>query len=160
MNTPEKKVSNTNSCGLFECTHANECKSRNWGGSNRLMYDFCAYEKDLVQSVAPIGYMLYEGKYENCDKCVAGPNQFWHPFDPEIIDRESDLLNITRPLSKCPQFKYNPNCRGSESCFSTYNPSNPIVLPPEICPIVYNNIPKVRSPGWNAPNPNLICNKL
>ena len=37
--------------------------------SNRLMYDTCAYKKRLDESVGPLNYTLYPGKYENCSKC-------------------------------------------------------------------------------------------
>ena len=137
----------------------NLCKDKgcqNYGGSTRLIYDACAYRKTLQESTSPLGYMLYEGKHENCDKCRQ--DKFWRPFDREMVDVESDLKNITRPNTKCPQFKYNPACKKSGSCFSTFDNSAPIILAPEVCPIVHNNIPKMTTPGYSVPSSN-ICNK-
>ena len=37
--------------------------------SNRLIYDTCAYKKELDQSVGPLSYVLNPIKYENCNKC-------------------------------------------------------------------------------------------
>ena len=34
-----------------------------------LIYDTCAYKKRLDESVGPLNYTLYPGKYENCSKC-------------------------------------------------------------------------------------------
>jgi hypothetical protein len=138
---------------LHECKE-NGCQ--NFGSSNKLMYDRCAYQKDLSQSTSPLTYRLYEGAYENTEKCKH-ENKFYRPMD--LVDVESELKNITRPNSRCPQFKYNPGCVKSQSCFSTFDKSNPIVLAPEICPIVHNNIPRMNHPGYDVPKMNL-CNAI
>ena len=36
---------------------------------NRLMYDKCAYNEDLTQSVSPLAYMLDKSRFENVNKC-------------------------------------------------------------------------------------------
>lgn len=110
----------------------------NIGSSNRQIYDNCAYQQKLYTSTTPLIYDLYEGKFENCKKCKY--DKFWRPFD--LVDVESELRNQTRPQSKCGQFKYNPNCGATSSCLSTYDRSVPVVYAPEVCPIVFNNIPK------------------
>lgn len=122
------------------------------GGSNKLIYDNCAYAQWEYSSTIPIQYQLYMGKNENCNKCVY--DKFWHPYD--LVDIESELRNQTRPGSRCGMYKYNPNCKTSKSCISTYNSDVPVVLAPECCPIVFNNIPKRTHPGYTLPNPN-IC---
>lgn len=119
----------------------------NQGGSNKLIYDNCAYEQRLYTSTEPLMYALYEGKFENCGKCRY--DKFWRPFD--LVDVESELRNQTRPASKCGQFKYNPTCRLSPACISTYDPSVPVVYAPEVCPIVINNIPKMTTVGYSLP---------
>ncbi|AYV78696.1 MAG: hypothetical protein Edafosvirus25_10 [Edafosvirus sp.] len=119
----------------------------NIGSSNRQKYDNCAYQKRLYESTSPLKYQLYEGKFENCGKCLY--DKFWRPFD--LVDVESELRNQNRPLSQCDQFKYNPNCPRSKMCLSTFDPSVPVVYVPEICPIVFNNIPKRISPGYVLP---------
>jgi hypothetical protein len=120
----------------------------NIGGSNRLPYDVCAYQKKLYESTSPLGYQLAEYKFENCTKCRQ--DKFYRPFD--LVDVESELKNITRLASKCPEKKYNPNCPKSKTCLSTFDPSVPVVLAPEVCPIIFNNIPRMRDVGYRVPN--------
>ena len=127
----------------------------NIGASNNQIYDTCAYEKQLYESTSPLAYRLYFGKMENCNKCRVG-GTFPVRFDGRIVDAESELLNLTRPLSKCDQFKYSPQCKKSGLCTSTFDRQNVPVLAPEVCPIVYNNIPRRRDPGYRLPNPR-IC---
>lgn len=138
-----------NNCYKYEC---NQKGCNNVGTSNRTIYDSCEYKKQLHESTAPLNYALYYGKFESCQKCVY--DNFYRPFD--LVDVESELKNITRPATKCPQYKYNPNCPTSPSCISTYNESVPVVFAPEICPIVKNNIPKMTSPGYTVPN-GIMC---
>jgi len=140
-----------NTCGLTECTRENGCMNQNWGGSNRTIYDTCQYNRDLSQSVSPMAYRMYQGAYENCDKCIYD-GQYWFPYSGEIVDVESDLKNITRPLSNCPQFKYSPNCKKTRSCFSTFDKTAPVVLDSSVCPIVFNNIPKLTNGGLSWPS--------
>jgi len=122
------------------------------GSSNRQIYDQCNFQKRTYESTSPLSYQLYQGKFENCNKCIA--DKFYVPFQPEIVDIESELKNITRPLSDCDQFKYSPTCKRSGLCTSTFDRSVPIVLAPEVCPIIYNNIPRQTNPGYHLPNPN------
>jgi hypothetical protein len=128
---------------------------QNYGSSNRSKYDSCEYEKSLMESVAPLSYMLYDGKFENCEKCIYD-NKFYRRYD--LVDAESEILNITRPNTKCPQGKYNPFCKKSPNCWSTFDSSMPIAPVPDICPIVFNNIKKMKTPGYNVPNSE-ICNR-
>lgn len=125
------------------------------GASNRQIYDCCAYAQALQQSVDPLQYDLYFGAVENCNKCI--DNKAWFKQDREIVDIESDLWNITRPLTRCDGYKYNPNCKTGPNCISTFDPNAPKVLSPSLCPIVYNNIPVQTSPGYSVPDPANIC---
>jgi len=118
------------------------------GGFSKTKYDRCAYQKDLYESVSPLAWNMYSGKFENCGKCTYDENSFYRPFDASVVDRESELKNITRRASRCPQYKYLPNCKKSAYCTNTFDPSNPIVLPQEVCPIVHNNIPRMTGPGY------------
>ena len=120
--------------------------SGNPGFSNRMIYDSCKYSQELQMSTDPLLYRLYQGAYESCNKCTY-EGQFTVPYQPEIVDIESELKNITRPLSDCNQFKYNPNCKRSGMCISTFDKSAPIVLAPEVCPIIFNNIRRQTSSG-------------
>ncbi len=119
----------------------------NLGGYNRLSYDNCAYQKRLYESTSPLLYNLYEGKFENCNKCTY-KNEFWRPYD--LVDLESELLNITRPNTKCPQLKYHPDCKKSKLCTSTFEPNLPVVVDSQVCPVVHNNIPRMRHPGFHV----------
>ncbi len=126
----------------------------NIGSSNKSIYDNCNYQQRLYESTSPLEYRLYFGQAENCDKCIY--NKYWVKYD--LVDIESELRNQVRPLSNCDQFKYSPDCKKSGLCISTFDKSVPVVLDPNVCPIVYNNIPKQTSPGYKLPNPNFCKN--
>lgn len=127
------------------------------GASNRQIYDCCNYAQTLQQSVDPLQYNLYFGAGENCSKCI--DKKAWFKQDRQIVDIESELRNQTRPLSRCDFLKYNPNCKTSDSCISTFDPNVPRILSPSLCPIVYNNIPTQTSPGYTVPSPNICGGK-
>ena len=124
------------------------------GASNKQIYDCCSYSQQLQQSTDPLQYQLYFGQAENCSKCI--DKKAWYKFDKEVVDIESELHNITRPLSNCNSLKYNPMCPKSKTCTSTFSPNIPRILSPSLCPIVYNNIAKPTGPGYSVPNTN-IC---
>ena len=126
------------------------------GSSNIQMYDACKYKQTLEQSVKPLQYQLYLGAHENSSKCI--DKKAWYKFDKEVVDIESELWNITRPLSDCDNYQYNPECKNVENCVSTFNPNAPIILSPSLCPIVYNNIPVQTKPGYSLPNTNMSTN--
>lgn len=128
----------------------------NNGSSNRQLYDTCNYEKRLYESTSPLSYQMAFFKHENCNKCIQ--DNFYVKYQPEIVDVESELLNITRPLSDCDQFKYSPTCKRSGLCLSTFDKSAPVVLAPEVCPIIYNNIPRQTNPGYKVPSANICRN--
>ena len=80
---------------------------------NRLRYDQCAYKKELDQSVGPLAYMLYPGRYENCSKCrhefgLLGGTAVSH-IKGNLVDLENDLRGQTRAATKCPAKKFKPN---------------------------------------------------
>ena len=78
--------------------------------SNRLMYDTCAYKKRLDESVGPLNYTLYPGKYENCSKCrielgsVGGNNVSL--FSGNLVDLESELRGQNHVIYRCPEKKH------------------------------------------------------
>lgn len=81
--------------------------------SNRLMYDDCAYEKSLNESVGPLSYLLNPMKYENCNKCrnelgLVGGSAVSN-IRGNLVDLENDLFGITRLASDCPSYKYHPS---------------------------------------------------
>jgi hypothetical protein len=126
----------------------------NQGSSSRSKYDTCQVQQETYESTSPLAYQMMFGKHENCNKCIH--DNFYVKYQPEIVDVESELLNLTRPLSNCNQFKYNPSCKRSGLCTSTFDKSVPVVLAPEVCPIIYNNISRQTHPGYKLPSAN-IC---
>jgi hypothetical protein len=129
----------------------------NIGGFNRLMYDECASQQRIEDSTSPYNYMTYGGAYENCKKCTY-ENQFWRPFNNEIVDRESELLGLGRPATKCSKLKFSPNCgKPSPRCRSTYDKTNPVIFD-RVCSIINSNIPVQKNPGYKMPSSN-ICKK-
>jgi len=119
----------------------------NQGGSNRQIYDECAYAQWLNVSTLPSQYYLDMTKHENCGKCRQ--DKFYHPFD--LVDVESELRNQTRPVSRCSAMKYDPKCTMSKSCMRTSDPQVPVVIPPECCSILRQNIPRRTNPGFVIP---------
>ena len=125
------------------------------GSSNRLLYDACACSQNYQDSISPFKYVTYYGAYENANKCQS--NGFWRPFDPEIVDIESELKNITRPASKCVTMKYVPTCKKNEMCTSTFQQPMPATVN-RVCPVVYNNIPRQPCNGLRS-NLDVLYNK-
>src|SRR5438874_6223850 len=85
---------------------------------NRSRYDQCAYQKDLSQSTSSINYTLDPNKFYNCNDCriefgLLGGNNV-SLTKSNMVDLESDLFNITRQLSNCPERKYLPYCEACE----------------------------------------------
>ena len=126
------------------------------GSSNKQIYDCCFYSQDLQQSTDPLQYQLYFGQAENCSKCI--DKKAWYKFDSAVVDAESELHNLNRPLSRCDKYKYDPKCKPSKTCTSTFDPNMPRILSPSLCPIVYNNIAKPTGPGYTVPNTNICDN--
>lgn len=124
------------------------------GYYDKSIYGCCDYQQRLFTSTKPFEYQMYFGKEENCSKCI--DNKPWYKFDGTIVDVESDLTNRTRPLSYCDAMKYSPNCKTSANCISTFSKSAPRIPSPSLCPIVYNNVPKPTTVGYNQVNMN-IC---
>lgn len=129
----------------------------NIGAFDRDSASTCSYQKTLYESTSPLLYNLYGGYGENCARPLGVDGKFWMKYD--LVDVESELRNQTRPFSKCDQFQYSPNCKRSGLCLSTFDPLAPRPIAPEIVPVVYNNIPRMTSPGYVLPNPNFCGHK-
>ena len=85
---------------------------------SRNKFDQCAYQKDLSQSTSPINYSLDPNKFYNCSDCriefgIIGGNDV-SITQGNMVDLESDLKNITRQYSKCPERQYVPYCEACE----------------------------------------------
>jgi hypothetical protein len=106
---------------------------------NRLGYDTCAYAKTLQQSVDPLDYHLFKGKYESCTQCKI--SDYTNNLEFGIkTDVESDLKGQTRKGSKCPTEK-----------FPAFSQSGAEYSPPITCTSIYNitpnNIQKITTSG-------------
>ena len=104
--------------------------------SNRLIYDSCAYKKNLDQSIGPLNYNMYAGKYENCAKCrielgSVGGNGV-SLFSGNLVDLESDLRGQTRNASNCPSKHYQPPCKGCPGNTSGIPCDKPECRPPMV----------------------------
>lgn len=127
----------------------NECRNicptcQNIGGCTRLSNDDCAYNQKVRESTAPLMHQLSRFKFENDSRCTYD-GKLYAPFD--LVDEESELKGIVRPVSKCASEMYHPGCN-SNNCRSTYSKNVPIIYPPTLCPIVCNNIKKMTHPGY------------
>jgi len=115
------------------------------GSFNRLNYDNCAYDRRLRESTDPLSYTLSRYKFENCARCTYD-GTYYAPFD--LVDEESELHNLSRPATRCPERLYNPTCQKSDLCWSTFDKTVPVVYPPDLCPVVCSNIKKMKNPGF------------
>ena len=124
---------------------------------NRLDYDTCSYEQTLRESTGPGQYQLLTPA-ATCDPC--------YPDDPKYmlqrqgvkvsgernyIDTSSDLLNITRPGSKCPSNKFLPDeSSDGTSCSNKINPNYKECSMPEVEDTrLTNPASNLRGTGWN-----------
>ena len=83
---------------------------------NRLNYDSCQYKQNITESTGPGSYQLTTPPIA-CEPCYPEDPQLrlqhsGDGVDPKraLIDVDSELLNITRPRSKCPSRKWIPEC--------------------------------------------------
>ena len=63
---------------------------------NRLPYDNCAYAKQLQESVTPMEYSLFRGKYENCKQCPVG--SYTNVLDFTVranVERNNEVTNYS-----------------------------------------------------------------
>jgi hypothetical protein len=122
--------------------------------ATRLLYDKCSYQQRYADSTGPLAYMMYKGAWENCSKCQVKQQQKTH----YIVDVESELKNQTRFASKCPRFKYNPQCKHCPRCISTFSKKVPVEVPAEVCPIVPNYLErKPKSVGYHLTPHQDVC---
>jgi hypothetical protein len=96
---------------------------------NRLMYDNCAYQHQLSESVGTLSYVLDPNRFENCNKCrmelgIVGGTGVSH-IKGNLVDLESDLRNQTRLQSKCPSMKYLNPCPNGD--MNTCQPSQIVI---------------------------------
>ena len=86
--------------------------------SNRLNDDTCQYQQALAESTGPGHYQLNTPPI-SCEPCYPNDVQVRLQrsgdsldLSKPMIDIDSELLNITRPKSKCPSRQFVPECEG------------------------------------------------
>ena len=106
--------------------------------SNRLKYDSCAYTTDINESIRPLDYNLFEGKYLNSKSCPSSDYTNTVPFTNRTIV-ENELYGLTRSSTNCPKLKYDPNNKFKAEPLS----------PPKMCDNIYyitpNNLEKPKN---------------
>lgn len=113
---------------------------------NQTMYDQCKTTDRINAGNFQLEYQMFSGKFINEKRCGGNAGTSLS----ERIDRESELMNITRPLSNCAEMKYQPNC-DSSICKGTFK-MDPTPVPFDMCPIIENNMPKIKNPGFVMKN--------
>lgn len=87
------------------------------------LYDECNIKKKQDESVGPFNWVtdqVYEHKLDcYVDASPFMHNQF-HNIPATSIDIENDLRNANRPLSRCPEARFDPtkldNCKDCDKC--------------------------------------------
>lgn len=127
---------------------------------NRSLYDPCEYNTRLAESNNILTYSLDPSKFYNQNQCriglgVVGGNNV-SLSGCNLVDIESELRNQTRIGSRCPQFKYIPQCSGKHCGRNTGLPcggqgclmagQNTVDLPE--CDLVHYK-PRINSVGYS-----------
>ncbi len=83
------------------------------------LYDDCNYQLKLQDSLGPYQWVTQVVK-ENPEACNVDQSPFMqHPFysiPKDKVDIESELRLETRKLSRCPENKFQQNCKDCENC--------------------------------------------
>jgi len=118
-----------------------------WG---KLLYDGCNNQQQVLMSVQPGMYNVFNSKYENssnstvsklscndpesqkmnCSPCLdnsnANINNVNDHYSKKLVDIEADLKLYTRPTTRCVNGKYLPGQCKDDNC-------KPIVVNPYLC---------------------------
>lgn len=155
------------------------------GYSDQLIYDDCNFVQNVIENINHSQYRFYQGAFENKNKCKY--DNFYHPYDlvdveselrnqtrpaskcPQVkyrgIEQTGKCATSIKPYKidtatgkvvLGPEIKQT-NC-SINGTLGTLTKATPVVYPPEICPIVYNNIPKRTCPGFVMPE-YIDCDK-
>lgn len=121
----------------------------------RLTNDPCAYQKELRQSTSSLDYVFDRNRYVSCQPCRVELGTFGGKNTggslSTLVDVESDLLNINRKLSNCPERHYLPDCVGCNA--NNGNPCGNCQAHIQINHLptcnLYEHSPRVTTPGYN-----------
>lgn len=126
----------------------------NTGYSSRTKDDKCCKGLRENTSSLPGTYRLEPLHAENPHKWVnhhvvnGKKAEIIHKQDSRIVDAESELKNLTRHLSNCPEEKFHPDCAGLEHCMTT-NSMDHVNPDPTLHNIVHSNTKKQSEPHFN-----------
>ena len=95
----------------------------------RLIYDPCYCNLSTSDSVSPMDYQLYKGKFENCHRCTTNDGVVNNIDYAKRVALENSLMNINRNASLCPADKFSPKT-GNKGI---------AINPPDVCDIVPNH---------------------
>ena len=113
--------------------------------SNRLIYDKCAYAKEIAESTSPLDYYLFKDKYEHKVNCNLADFPTILPLDTRATV-ENELYGLDRLNTLCPERKYNAH--------SAYK--NPGFTPPRLCEKIYYLTPN----NMSKPTTNMLNNEF
>lgn len=94
--------------------------SSHFSFSNSL-YDDCNLEKKQQESSGPFNWVT-DPLYKNTQNVYVSASPYmqnqYKTVPSNVIDIETDLKNMNRPLSRCPEARFNPlvNCKDCSSC--------------------------------------------
>ena len=94
-------------------------------GSNRLIYDNCAYSTKLLENRNVLDYLLNPSKYYNCSRCrmqlgIIGGNDVSQIYG-NLVDLETELRGQNRNASLCPARHYMPPALTEDNSYSQPN---------------------------------------
>ena len=129
------------------------------GKWNRRSSDNCSYQQEVIESTAPIDYMLYSGAHRNCGLCCSKNDccsekslkDEQSKTQTSRVEMESNLMNINRLSSKCSDLKHKPSDYDKDY-------KTPCLQKNELpCYNWSNGLPRVTTTGYQLPNSN--CQK-
>ena len=131
--------------------------------SAKSTYDPCYFRQQLDDMTSLLPFHLSDYKHENCRKCGHNLNVEERARRNEmlakkgskvlpLVDIESELRNQTRYYSRCPEFKYHPDCLTYGSCIKKNDERVVTELPPRICDPRPVTIPRPTYVGYQLPD--------
>ena len=138
---------------------------------NRLKYDECQYKQVLAETTGSGEYLLSTPQISTCHPCYqANPSirfqkngNLNEPTKKDLIDIDSELLNIKRRESKCPSQKFTASCNNDGGSSSSLLRPNTESCFMQVEETRTSNPPSnLRGTGWNrfqylCQNPQQNC---
>lgn len=138
---------------FYEGAHENrnKCKYDNFYRP----YDLVDVESELKNQTRPATKCgIYKYNNNSCGKCTVT-----NPIvkqNNKSENKQENKTNNVETFIPMPEGMQNVKCSLTGN-LSTFDPTVPVIYPPEICPIVHNNIPKQHDKGYTIPS-YINCN--